>query len=222
VVIEQTDPYPYQKCDASFTAYFESPYTVSFQEAYKGWCGTPPYPYEQKVVNKIAPGGCVMPYPYKTQYRWTFGDGAEAITDYKNVSHTYKPGKYLVKLLVETHNIDSNIRYIMAPLPMCQDSSEIWITVNEDGSIEVSSGNVILTNIFPNPLSENGSLSIENADRLVEFNIYNLSGMLVKKFEGLNNGISTFEIGDLPIGIYMYTIISDGKLIKKDKFSVKR
>ncbi|HEX8548451.1 MAG TPA: PKD domain-containing protein [Cytophagaceae bacterium] len=232
VVIEDIYTWEPVKCDASFIAYSDKPFNVVFNDSYPLFCATPgPWfcgtPAMADVPNKgILPGGCYLPNNrYVSQFNWTYGDGSDAITYYKNVSHTYKPGKYLVKLVVKSYEkLDTDIRHfdIQAPQPICQDSSQIWITVKEDGSIIVGAEKEVLTNIFPNPLDQNGSLIVENAEQLVDFNIYDLSGMLVKKFEGLNNGTSSFSTYDLPIGIYLYTITQEGRVIKKDKFRVSR
>jgi hypothetical protein len=167
--------------------------------------------------------------PETIHYYWNLGDGSDTTGAF--VTHTFeKSGKYLVSVTkvifdnsmmwvpdagnrCDAVTYDEEIRFLSNNClrELCRKTYTQWV--------ETSS---VLTTLSPNPMENSGSISIENANKPVEFSIYNHAGQLMKSFEGLNNGKLDFLTHDLPIGIYLYTITSGGELIKKDKFSVMR
>lgn len=69
-------------------------------------------------------------------------------------------------------------------------------------------------NIYPNPV-KNGIFTIENNKNEAVFEVYDVSGKLVKQSEKLNKGINRININGIQKGIYIVKINSNGTAISK-------
>ncbi len=67
--------------------------------------------------------------------------------------------------------------------------------------------------LYPNPA--NSSFTISNAVKTVD--IYNITGQLVKSFNGNFNSNSTFDISELNVGIYLVQIQDDRNVVSTKK-----
>lgn len=68
--------------------------------------------------------------------------------------------------------------------------------------------------IYPNPI-KNGQFTIENTSKEASFEIYDLSGKLIKSIEKLEKGRNEVQINDATAGVYLVKIQTDGKTITK-------
>ncbi|WP_407404855.1 M4 family metallopeptidase [Chryseobacterium sp.] len=68
--------------------------------------------------------------------------------------------------------------------------------------------------IYPNPI-KNGQFTIENHSKDATFEIYDLSGKIIKTAEKLLNGKNEVQIIGTTAGVYMVKIQADGKTITK-------
>ncbi len=176
------------------------------------------------------------PGEFRHRY-YNFGDGTDTM-GVQEATHTYaKPGKYLVTGTEVTyyspilaHNEghpespiadcmamyeDKSVRFINGECSLREVGRVVcteWVTVNMPLGV----------NIFPNPANAFGNVSIENAEGNVDFMVYNATGMLVQKMENITNGTQQFVTENLANGLYIYTILKDGKILKRDKFAVNR
>ncbi|TAH27522.1 MAG: PKD domain-containing protein [Cytophagales bacterium] len=176
---------------------------------------------------------------YKSYYHFDFGDNTDTTANSMYISHKYLPGKYKVKLTHKTFYDptaikDSNTAVCLALtydeelktiIPcyyslLCHTIQEIEINITETGKVNINMPKLPTSVISPNPIENIGSVILKNSQAPVNLNIYNNSGTLVKQILQIEEGISNFSVDDLPNGIYLYTISSQGQIIKRDKFSV--
>lgn len=68
--------------------------------------------------------------------------------------------------------------------------------------------------IYPNPI-KNGQFTIENDSKDASFEIYDLSGKIVKTADKLKIGKTEVQIKGAAAGVYLVKILSDGKTITK-------
>jgi Zn-dependent metalloprotease len=68
--------------------------------------------------------------------------------------------------------------------------------------------------IYPNPV-KNGTFTIENNKKEASFEIYDVSGKLVKQTEKLNKGTNKINISGIEKGVYILKINSQGSAISK-------
>lgn len=98
-----------------------------------------------------------------------------------------------------------------------------------DTNLDVSDDN--LTEAFlkpnsPNPFTEKSTLSyhLPQSTKQASLFIYDLNGTIIKTFENLNYGQGQIEIeaNSLSSGIYLYTLIADGREIGTHKMILKK
>jgi len=68
--------------------------------------------------------------------------------------------------------------------------------------------------LYPNPV-KNGMFTIKNNKNDVSFEIYDVSGRLIKQTEKLNKGLNKININGVQKGIYIIKINCDGGIISK-------
>ena len=149
-------------------------------------------------------------------YSWDFGDGSGS-TDRHPVHEYATPGKYLVCLTVNNTNAHGScsathcdsvnterIRHRHHHFRLAGESSTF------DKEVQVS--------IYPNPMVENSTIHIENAEGNVTIKIYGMTGQLALS-KILENGDYTINRDELKAGIYFYSVeegddnVAKGKLI---------
>ncbi|HEX8547100.1 MAG TPA: PKD domain-containing protein, partial [Cytophagaceae bacterium] len=136
---------------------------------------------------------------------WSFGDGNTGSGGI--VVHSYaKPGKYQASLTIATFDEKGNT--------ICKDISYQTVFVDEMNDEIIA--------LYPNPINYEGKISLKNVEKDVDLTIYNHEGVPVKKIRNISNGITNFSVEELQNGFYFYHIISDGKIIKTDRFSVSK
>lgn len=177
------------------------------------------------------------PGEFRHRY-YNFGDGSDTM-GVAQATHNYKKnGTYLVTGIEVTYYAwelermqlypdsisyqckalitDPSVRFASPYCPTKEIYRTVcseWITIQQ---------NKLVTSISPNPANEFVNLNLENADGKVDFMIYNAAGLLVKKIEQVQNGSLQFDTSIMATGLYIYTIVKDGKILKRDKFMVNR
>lgn len=80
----------------------------------------------------------------------------------------------------------------------------------------------LAVNVYPNPISESATIEILSNNKNVKFVLYDLNGKEVLSLHDLHSGSYPLDRGDLPGGIYFYSIhtiqgdvLASGKLIFK-------
>ncbi len=104
----------------------------------------------------------------------------------------------------------------------CQKRTCIDIVVNKEGvSIlnNVSQPQSLLkSKLFPNPARENVKVEVGELSTNFDLVIYNNAGSLEKRCNNMNASNNVFNAKDIKPGLYFYNIISEGKIVSKDKF----
>lgn len=100
-----------------------------------------------------------------------------------------------------------------------------WVNVKYNAIYNSVANNSFNSNIsapYPNPANNNVSIkyNISNKNK-ANILIYNVYGKLEKQFS-INNsiGVINISVSDLPSGIYFYSLIIDGRIIKTNKLIV--
>ncbi|MDT8412114.1 MAG: T9SS type A sorting domain-containing protein [Vicingaceae bacterium] len=75
--------------------------------------------------------------------------------------------------------------------------------------------------VYPNPVSNELTISIEDVNGIYMLNMYQISGKLIIE-EKLNTSISNIDVSSLENGIYFYEIISESGERLTGKVSVVR
>lgn len=90
---------------------------------------------------------------------------------------------------------------------------EVFELLDENGFPLSSSENleVVEMNMYPNPTSENLNFTFNNYPNQVTYNVYSMSGQLVKQGELVN----TLYVGDLTNGMYVINLNVDGTTTSK-------
>lgn len=82
-------------------------------------------------------------------------------------------------------------------------------------SMEELSLTDLICNIFPNPVTNNLILKVENSDfRDIYFEIYNSKSELVKKSEWISNSETLIDFQEFPASVYFLSIIENGISVK--------
>jgi hypothetical protein len=97
-------------------------------------------------------------------------------------------------------------------------AATISSTCQLTGLNHIESNNSVLVSIYPNPLSSNTTIEINQQLKLAncQLNIVNLLGEEVLR-KSINQSSTKLETGHLPAGVYFYQIINQGKLIQTGK-----
>ena len=87
--------------------------------------------------------------------------------------------------------------------------------------LEENPTNIII--IYPNPAAENISIDLPITHNKGSMQIYNLQGQLVKSETITGGGLQSFNISDIPNGVYNLVVYSaTNKLIGREKLVVVR
>ncbi len=156
-------------------------------------------------------------------YSWDFGDGSTS-TD-PRPAHTYAAaGVYYVCLTVTNTNAGGSctdtwcdsVNTNFHPRPghgpgnhHPRMASDLGSEISKDASVS----------IFPNPMSDNSTVRIENTSGNVTLNVYNISGQIAFTKQ-LGNGDFTIGKESLTEGLYFYDVIDDGNSVGKGKLIV--
>lgn len=73
-------------------------------------------------------------------------------------------------------------------------------------------------NVYPNPTQDYITISWDAPAKAAELSVYDITGLLVKRFRINNN--STIPVADLCNGLHLYTLTSEGDVIGSGKFVV--
>jgi PKD repeat protein len=139
-----------------------------------------------------------------TTWNWTFEGGTPQFSTIQNPTVVYNvPGVYDVSLAV-SNGINSNT--IVKPN---------YITVNSLTGVNNAVARGI--HIFPNPVTS--KMFINGADHS-EISIYNSTGNKVLSLPDFNG--SSIDMSGVPGGIYLITVIRDGKSVFSEKINVLR
>jgi len=141
-----------------------------------------------------------------TSYSWDFGDGQTSTQ--ANPSHTYaNGGDYVVTLTAINGD--------------CED--EITINLGSVSVQEIDAASLI--NVYPNPASENLTISASQVDGNVTVKFYSLTGQLVKN-EVLNHTNGSFQqtisINEMSEGLYLVEILSEKGLLQATRVVVRK
>jgi len=90
----------------------------------------------------------------------------------------------------------------------------------------IESSNIINENVNPNPFTEKTVIKYvipENVQK-ASILIFNMQGTLLKSYDNLlsNNGELTINGGELEAGMYMYSLIVEGKEIDTKKMILSK
>ncbi len=158
-------------------------------------------------------------------YSWDFGDGSTSTDPRPN--HTYaSAGVYYVCLTVSNTNAGGtctdtwcdSVNTNFPPGPHGghgpghhhpRMSSDLSSDIANDVSVE----------IYPNPLVDNSTISIENTSGNVIFNVYNMTGQIAFSKQ-LGNGEFTISKENLTEGLYFYDVVDGNNSVAKGKFVV--
>ncbi len=108
------------------------------------------------------------------------------------------------------------------------DYSRIYKTVN--GGIPVGIDETINNctkniNILPNPFHQKSTLYIQpdilQNSRHLSFTLYNQDGIKVKHIFNIKTNETEISRGNLPFGVYFYSLSSENKIIKSGKLLIK-
>ncbi len=154
-------------------------------------------------------------------YAWDFGDGSTS-TD-PNPAHTYAAaGVYYVCLTVTNTNaggtctdtwcdsVDTNL----PPRPHHPGHHH-----RDAGSSATDMSSDVKVSVYPNPMSENATIYLENTSGNATLRVYNLSGQIVLTKQ-VGNGDNNINRTNLDAGIYFYSIDDAGMNVAKGKLTV--
>lgn len=104
----------------------------------------------------------------------------------------------------------------------------IYKTINGGLPVGIAETNIAQSNlavILPNPLTESFLLKIDPVliaiYRQLNFLIYDLNGKNVKKIENIKASETKIKMGNLPPGIYLYSLTNGSKIIESNKLIIK-
>ncbi len=159
--------------------------------------------------------------PSNVTFAWNFGDGDTSTA--RDPHHTYAaPGAYNACLTVT--NTDS------AGVVIC---TETWCDSIHIDSMHVchhpsncwrhaaANSKEITVNVFPNPITEQGIMHIENSVGSVTLRIFENSGRLVSETENLSNGDIQLNKKDLGPGLYFYQLSDSNGSVLKGKLMIQ-
>jgi hypothetical protein len=89
----------------------------------------------------------------------------------------------------------------------CTDTSACY-TVTGVGIHEINSGNFF--EIFPNPADENFAISLQNYHKISGINIKDITGRTMYSINKVNSQLMEVKTADLPAGVYLIQIKSEG------------
>lgn len=121
---------------------------------------------------------------------------------------------------IDMLNIDTGYAVIV--------DGKIYKTINGGIPVGITEQNITQSNcivIFPNPLIEKSILKI-NPDILVKhsqlnFILYDQKGRKVKQIKNIKTSETKITRGNLPTGLYFYSLIGGNKIIESDKLLIK-
>lgn len=79
----------------------------------------------------------------------------------------------------------------------------------------------IAVKVSPNPFSDVALVEVAGMEQTFDFELYDVSGRSVRNIQGLNAGKFFIKKEDLSSGIYMYRIITSGKVSAQGRVSVQ-
>lgn len=136
------------------------------------------------------------------EWHWDFGDGNSGTEI--NPVHTYsQPGIYEVCLTVTNENGSDTY---------CQIINLATTSTNEQGS-DIQIG------IFPNPCISFVNIQLKNYyPKSAHVYLYDTQGRLVIK-KKINHGLNLLNLANLNTGMYFYSIIDNGAVLKQGRIS---
>jgi PKD repeat protein len=157
--------------------------------------------------------------PGTIAYAWDFGDGSTSTAF--NPTHLYaQEGTYYVCLTVTDSSGGSG-----CTATWC-DSVDVSNHPCGNGHDHLRTSSALTVGqpaglVYPNPVTENSILHIENTVGSVTFRIVDNMGKLVMEKENLSNGDFEFTKNNLSQGIYFYRINDDGGNVLEGKLIVQ-
>ena len=95
---------------------------------------------------------------------------------------------------------------------------KLVFTLQNTSSVE-SSESLVKLNVYPNPVSQNLNIEMNNFNGIPEIEIFNILGERVRKFN-LNNSVIKINVADFSKGFYFLRVITMNKVIAIKKFVV--
>ena len=135
-------------------------------------------------------------------YIWDFGDGSPTVND-KNPQHIYQEnGNYTITLTAI----------------VCQDTSVHTMPVNVLGvGVEELDNNEAILQISPNPAHNKIRIQHQKSGIL---QLYNPQGKMLLQQHLNETGQQTIDITHLPVGVYVYEFLVDGRAVENGKLVV--
>lgn len=158
-------------------------------------------------------------------YKKEYGFVSQEIEEFLTEVDIVEKGKDNLKLMEYDQIIPLTVAAIQEQQKIIEKLQEEIHILNKElkgdvnGEIETDSENPILLQNKPNPFKSNTTIeyNLKNSENLKSSTIaiFNLNGNLIKSFLLKENikGIITIKEGDLKPGIYIYTLIIEGKEI---------
>ena len=123
------------------------------------------------------------------------------------------------------HEGTSIIRYVFFDANNVNDS--IYVTVKYVGGftgINTPEDNFSISGIYPNPATSMANIDYSFADGFIDAKIFvnDLTGSRVKEImlSGFS-GTASFDVSDLRSGVYFYTLVRKGEILKTSKLIIK-
>lgn len=141
--------------------------------------------------------------PYQTgnqSYRWLFGDGDSALTF--KATHYFKTNQSSYIVCLKVINAASCI-------------SETCKVIGEDATPYYEMKGF---KIFPNPTTGNFAIEVDNPEKDISIEVYNLVGKMVKKVEKVEK-ITSVDL-EVAAGIYLVNV-KNGKMVYYQKVSIE-
>jgi len=134
--------------------------------------------------------------------------------------------------------ISSELYEICNPLPVSWDTTPCPIPpyhlriINTGDSCYIDTASCMIptgiketklaASIYPNPSSENFSITLNKDLQRFELQLLAVSGKILKTFKNLSGSNYNFSLKDFDKGIYFYQVIADNQLAFKGKLAVMR
>ncbi|MBC7864644.1 MAG: PKD domain-containing protein [Bacteroidia bacterium] len=156
-----------------------------------------------------------------TTYLWSFGDGTSSTAQYPQ--HTYaSTGFYQVCLTITDSANSCTDTYCDSAGVFKMAGGISQINIIDPASVSVKeTANAVSINVFPNPLTENSSITIASDKAMkVQMNIVNVMGQTISTEQVIvNSGKNNLQLktNELSNGIYFLNIYDGNKLIKNIK-----